>query len=55
MHGAKRDGSAFEYRGVGIWGIDADRIAWARLYFEPLQSEGGGIDESIERLVGRKP
>ena len=55
MHGVKRDGSAFEYRGVGIWGIDADRIARARLYFEPVQAEGGGIDESIQRLVGRKP
>jgi hypothetical protein len=54
MHGAKVDGSAFEYRGIGIWGIDADRIAWAHLYFEPVQAGGGGIDESIQRLVGRK-
>lgn len=54
MHGAKRDGTAFEYRGVGIWGIAEDRIAWAHLYFEPVEAEGGGIDESIERLVGRK-
>jgi limonene-1,2-epoxide hydrolase len=55
MHGAKPDGSAFEYRGIGIWGIDGDRIAWARLYFEQVQAGDGGIDESVQRLVGRKP
>lgn len=54
MHGAKRDGSAFEYRGIGICGIEGNRIAWARLYFEPVDAEGGGIDESIRHLVGRK-
>lgn len=54
MHGAKRDGSAFEYRGVAIWGVDEERIAWAHLYFEPVEADGGGIDESIQRLVGRK-
>src|SRR5919108_5865049 len=35
MHGAKLDGSPFEYRGMAIWGIRDDRIAWAHLYFEP--------------------
>jgi ketosteroid isomerase-like protein len=54
MHGAKLDGSPFEYRGIGLWGIRGDRIAWARLYFEQVAPGDGGIDESIQRLVGRK-
>jgi hypothetical protein len=47
IHGRKRDGTPFEYRGMGVFGIRHDRIAWARLYFEPVEVGGAGIDERM--------
>jgi hypothetical protein len=29
------------------------RIAWARLYFEPVAATGGGIDAAMRGLVDR--
>jgi ketosteroid isomerase-like protein len=34
--GTHRDGSQFGMRGVIIFGSQADRIEWARLYIEPV-------------------
>jgi ketosteroid isomerase-like protein len=34
--GTHRDGTRFGMRGVIIFGIQADRIEWARLYMEPV-------------------
>ena len=36
-HGTQTDGKKFTVRGVTIQGIQADQIAWARLYVEPVQ------------------
>jgi len=52
VHGHKADGGPFEYRGMAVWGVDGDRIAWARLYFEPVEVRGGGIDERMRRVLG---
>ena len=51
MHGTKPDASAFEYRGMTVWGVRDGLIAWARLYFEPVQATGEGIDAATRRLV----
>src|SRR5438093_3069141 len=40
VHGQKVDGSPFEYRGMAVWGLREDLIAWARLYFEPVEVGG---------------
>ena len=35
-----------------ILGIDDDRIAWARLYVDEVNSEGTGIDAVVRRMAG---
>jgi ketosteroid isomerase-like protein len=45
--GRHTDGSAFEMRGVTVFGIQGDQIAWGRLYMEPVET----TDESIEEMV----
>jgi hypothetical protein len=42
-------------RGVTVQGVRQDRIAWVRLYMEPVQEEdGGGADEGVRQsLAGR--
>jgi hypothetical protein len=36
-HGTQTDGTKFSVRGVTITGIQADKIAWTRLYIEPVE------------------
>jgi ketosteroid isomerase-like protein len=36
-HGIQTDGKRFTVKGVTLTGIQADKIAWARLYIEPVQ------------------
>ena len=52
-HGHKVDGAPFEYRGMAVWGVSDDRIAWARLYFEPVEVGGPGIDERMRHVLGK--
>ena len=49
--GTRRDGSAHRMRGVIIFGVVDDVIAWARFYLEPVQEGGGGIDVTVNRQV----
>ena len=49
--GTRRDGSAHRMRGVIIFGIVDDVIAWARFDLEPVQEGGGGIDVTVNRQV----
>ena len=52
MHGTKAaDGSPFEYRGMTVWGVRDGVVAWARLYFEPVEETGEGIDAATRGLV----
>jgi ketosteroid isomerase-like protein len=46
-HGTHVDGSAFAMRGVTVVGVEDDRIAWGRLYMEPVEQEGGDIDQMV--------
>ncbi|MEY2583529.1 MAG: hypothetical protein QOE09_3378 [Ilumatobacteraceae bacterium] len=45
--GTHADGAPFEMRGITVLGIDNERIAWGRLYMEPVEQEGAGIDEMV--------
>jgi hypothetical protein len=53
VHGRKAGGDPFEYRGMTVWGVRDDLIAWARLYFEPVEVGGSGIDERIQHVLGQ--
>ncbi len=39
--------------GVTIFGVREGRIAWGRLYMEPVEEDGEGIDEAMRNMTGR--
>jgi hypothetical protein len=45
--GTHLDGSVFAMRGVIVVGVEDDRIAWGRLYMEPVEAQSGNIDEMV--------
>jgi ketosteroid isomerase-like protein len=46
-HGKYVDGSEFAIRGVTVVGSEDGRIAWGRLYMEPVEREGADIDAMV--------
>jgi ketosteroid isomerase-like protein len=52
-HGTHEDGSSLEMAGVIICGVQAGRITWARLYVEPVEQDGEGIDAVVRDMSGR--
>jgi ketosteroid isomerase-like protein len=46
--GTHSDGAPFEMRGITVLGIESERIAWGRLYMEPVERDGAGIDEMVQ-------
>ena len=40
--------------GVLVGGIQDGRLAWARLYIEPVESGGEGIDAVVREMSGRR-
>ena len=44
------EGAPFDWRGVVIMGVRDGRITWARLYMEPTQFEGAGIDAAVHDM-----
>lgn len=52
--GTRPDGSAHLMRGVIIFGVVDDRVAWARFYLEPVQNSAGGVDDYLRRQVNPK-
>lgn len=50
--GTKADGARMLLRGVTIFGVEGDRVRWGRLYMEPIEEEGAGIDAAVQRVTG---
>jgi len=50
--GTKADGSPLDERGVLIFGLRDDRIAWGRLYVTEVERESAGIDEVVRGMAG---
>jgi ketosteroid isomerase-like protein len=50
--GHRRDGAPFAMRGVMVFDIEGHHIASVRLYMEPVQQDGVGIDEAIRVATG---
>jgi hypothetical protein len=48
--GTHRNGVPLDMRGIDIYGIEADQIKWQRLYIEPVQATGEGIDAAVKSL-----
>jgi ketosteroid isomerase-like protein len=51
-HGTHQDGSPLEDAGVMVCGIREGRVGWARLYLEPVERDGAGIDAAVRRIAG---
>jgi hypothetical protein len=50
--GTHTGGEALDMAGVIVFGVRADRIAWARLYVEPVEREGAGIEAAVREMAG---
>jgi hypothetical protein len=38
--------------GVIVCGVADERLRWARLYVEPVEQSGAGIDAAVRRMSG---
>jgi ketosteroid isomerase-like protein len=50
--GTHEDGSRLEMAGVIVFGVRDGRLAWARLYVEPIEAGGEGIDAVVREMSG---
>jgi len=53
--GTRPDGSALDMAGVIVVGIRDGRIAWGRLYIEPVEAAEENIDAAVTRIAGQEP
>jgi ketosteroid isomerase-like protein len=53
ISGTRRDGQPLLLRGVNVFGVEADQIAWARFYLEPVEESGVDVDAAVRQAVGR--
>jgi hypothetical protein len=51
--GTHADSSRLDMAGAIIFGVRAERIAWARLYVEPVEQEGEGIEAAVRDMSRR--
>ena len=51
--GTRADGSSLEMAGVIVLGVRDGRIAWGRLYVEPVEGADENIDAAVRRMAGR--
>jgi len=53
-YGTARSGAMLELRGVIIFGVQNDQVAWSRMYLEPVEQEGLTLEE-IAGVAPRPP
>lgn len=51
--GTREDGSALDMAGVIVVGTRDGRIAWGRLYVEPVEVVEENIDDAVRRMTAR--
>jgi hypothetical protein len=52
-YGTARSGAMLELRGVIIFGVEEDQVAWSRMYIEPVE-QGLSLDD-IAGVAPRPP
>ena len=50
--GTQSDGAALDMAGVIVAGVSNGRLRWARLYVEPVEQGGAGIDAAVRSMSG---
>lgn len=51
--GTRADGSRLDLRGVTLFGVHDDQLAWGRLYMDQAEDTGEGIDARMRELTGQ--
>src|SRR5919112_3769170 len=49
--GTHEDGSVLDMAGAIVFGVREGRIAWARLFVEPVERGGAGIDAAVRKMT----
>src|SRR4051812_6893964 len=49
--GTQTDGGRLDMAGVIVLGVRDDRAAWARLYIEPVEQAGAGIEAAVRDIT----
>jgi uncharacterized protein (TIGR02246 family) len=49
--GTQTDGERLDMAGVIVFGVRDDQIAWARLYIEPVDRAGAGIEAAVRDMT----
>ena len=52
--GTRQDKSRLLMRGVTIMGVEGGKIKWGRLYVEPVETNGKGIEAAVEEVMQGK-
>src|SRR3954470_17641899 len=47
-------GTGLDMAGVIVAGVRDDALAWARLYVEPVEQDGAGIEAIVHRMSGQE-
>jgi ketosteroid isomerase-like protein len=50
--GTQSDGTPLDMTGVIVGGVRNGRLGWARLYVEPVERGGAGIDAAVRDMSG---
>ena len=50
--GTQGDGTPLDMAGVIVFGVRDGRLASARLYIEPVEHDGAGIDAAVRDMTG---
>jgi ketosteroid isomerase-like protein len=52
--GTQADGGRLDMVGVIVFGLRDDRLAWARLYVEPVEEQGAGIQAAVRDMTAER-
>jgi ketosteroid isomerase-like protein len=50
--GTQADGTKLDMAGVIVAGVSGEALTWARLYVEPVEQEGAGIEAAVREMSG---
>ncbi len=52
--GTQTGGGRLDMAGVIVFGVRDDRVAWARLYIEPVEQAGAGIEAAVRDMTAER-
>jgi len=51
-HGTRRDGTAVEQAGVGIFSLRGNQVSAVRFYLEPVDQDAGDVNAAVRAIAG---